>query len=205
MEESNILRKGLIPISEHPLQTDQKYSESMKKVEESFYRECEKDGNCLYNAISLQIFPMLKVDEFKRHFFSFSKSFDQIDISSIVYETYVENIEETTQTQQIEDLNTLNLIGYLRLICSTYAILNSSKYEAFIDQENKSMKEYCNKNIDPMYQRGGDLEISVLAEALKLKITVISVLENECMKVSFGEGKEIKILHTPDHFEPLYD
>lgn len=206
--ESNSSKRSLIPISKHPLQNDRIYFESMKELQEHFYRECERDGNCLYSAISLQIFPLLKTDQFKERFFSFTKSFNQLNISKVVYETYIENIEEMIETQQIEDLseeNILNLTGYLRLICSSYAILHSSRYDAFIEQSCGSIKEYCTKFIDPMYQRGGDLEIAVLSNALELKIVIVSVLENGCMRVSFGEGKEIKILHTPDHFEPLYD
>jgi len=192
----------ILALSSHPLAADSKFASAMQALAETSYREVNRDGNCLYASIALHIFPLLSNLDFKSGFFGFTEAFKTVGVSSVVYECYISAIEDlldavTIDTMEFEDITVL--IAYLRLICSTHAILNSERYQSFVERD---LKRYCAECIDPMEQRAGELELAVLSDALKLRIRVISVADG--VNSTFGEGEEIKILHTPDHFEPIY-
>lgn len=192
-----------LPLSSHTLAKDPKYATAIQNLSESSYREVKRDGNCLYASIALHILPYLHSSPFHQKFFGFNHTFDALDIPNVVYEPYISCIEEaitslTADSASSDDLSVF--IAYLRLICSAHAISNCDKYQSFLDCD---LKRYCVECIDPMEQRAGEFELAVLSDALGLKITVVSIVDE--INRSFGEGKEIKILHTPDHFEPIYD
>lgn len=195
----------LLPVSKHPLNANPKYEEAIKSLKEKYYRECKRDGNCLYSSVALLILPLLRDEEFRSVFYGFTKEFEEMDVSSAVYECYIMSIEEIVENASVGTLDAEDLtvfVAYLRLICSTHAKMNEEKYHSFVDAD---LKRYCAEYIDPMDQRAGSFEAAILADALKLRITIISVAEDKNFHTSFGEGQEVKVLHTPDHFEPLYD
>ncbi|ELA42230.1 uncharacterized protein VICG_00629 [Vittaforma corneae ATCC 50505] len=195
----------LLPVSKHPLSANPKYGKAVESLKEKHYRECNRDGNCLYSSVTLLIFPLLRDERAKSMFYGFTKEFEEMDVPSVVYECYITSIEEIIEKISVDDLDSEDLTvftAYLRLICSTHAKMNEKKYQSFIQMD---LKQYCAEHIDPMDQRAGSFELAVLADALQLKITVISIADDEKFQTSFGEGPEVKILHTPDHFEPLYD
>ena len=83
----------LIPIENHSLIKDEKYNKSIEKLKGMFFRECKRDGNCLYRAICFLIIPNLKKEEFKRSFLSFGELFEKVGFNSAVYDWYIESIE----------------------------------------------------------------------------------------------------------------
>lgn len=196
----------ILPIEEHCLYQDEQYRHLFKTLVGKQFRNCTRDGNCLYRTLAILLFPNLKYKDFKRRFFSFKDKFEKAEFSETVYEWYVESLEELIETdKKIEELTEdeeLLFIAYLRMICSAEAQTENDKYKNFIEQD---IKEYCKSKIDPMEQRAGDFEISILASALDIEITVISVTGQEIQEVKYGESEiKLQILHSPDHFEPLY-
>lgn len=245
-----------IPIAKHKLIDDEKYCESFDKLLGKFFRNCKRDGNCLYRAISFLIIPKLKDEQFKKTFFSFREAFEQTGFSSSIYDWYMESIEEIeiaedgdngveeynkragtcndrecgnynhqksfcddydgdhnpannyTRESESDDETDNNdfilLISYLRMVCSAEAQQKKEFYQNFLEED---LSVYCKNKIDPLEQRAGDFEIAVLAGALKMKIKVISITQTDKIEeITYGEeGNEHLILHTPDHFEPLYN
>lgn len=191
-------------IKSHSLFEDQKFSKAMTEIQNMKFRNCKRDGNCLYRAIAILIFPFLKDSNFRTNILSFKEKFHKAEFSDTVIDWYMESIEDM-KSKDLENLSEdefLLLIAYLRMVCSAEAQCHSEKYQNYI---LKDLKDYCHKNIDPMEQRAGDLEISILANALKIHIKLYVVLDENLQKREYGTGDiEIKILHTPDHFEPLY-
>lgn len=226
---------AILPLTNHPLTNHKDYKKELENLEEKYYKECKKDGNCLYSAISLLIIPLIKKNKnFRDKFFSFNEIFSKVGISSVVYECYISTIEEellenvnieNAIKENVKDNNLDNninnldsstneltvFVAYLRLVCSSYLKINKEKYQGFIDRDVKS---YCEKFIDPMEQKAGEFEISILSEALEIPIKLVTIVNDEKkgvnrFDINFGEEykkemEEIRILHTPDHFEPIY-
>lgn len=191
-------------IEKHPLYKDCRYEKAFLSIKDLKFKECKRDGNCLYRAISILIFPYLKDNEFKGKFLSFKGKCENAGFNDSVVEWYIESIEEL-QSKTLHDLQEddyLLIIAYLRMICSAEAQNRAELYQGFIEQD---IKEYCQISINPMNERAGDLEISILANALQIEIKILSIMEEVLQEVTYGQGNiQIKILHTPDHFEPLY-
>ncbi|KAM0681322.1 hypothetical protein GINT2_000522 [Glugoides intestinalis] len=207
MEEKSAMyaTSGKISIIEHPMMKDEKYGEEFMKLPLKCYRQCIRDGNCLYSAIAILIFPLFNIEEFKNNFFNFEKEFNRYGITDIVYEPLIDSIRDFIEQKEDASFilysDFLAFISYLRFVCSAYAVENKEKYNGFVLGD---IEDYCRSNVDPMEQRGGELEFAVLADALKIKIEVIYALEKENLVVSFGKGENlIKVLHTPDHYEPV--
>lgn len=196
------------PINKHPLYKDVNYGAQVKQLEAEYknlrFIPCVRDGNCLYRAIAFHVIPLMKEDAFKKKFLSFTEKFQKTGVCSSVYEWYVESIEEmaTDEREPISAENQQLLIAYLRLVCSAEA-QSDEKYSNFVETD---LKSYCTKCIEPMDQRAGDFEIAVLADALEAQIKIIAVTKGKNQVVSYGENtsREIQILHTPDHFEPIF-
>lgn len=196
---------GKISIIEHPMVKDEKYGDEFIKLPLKYYRECVRDGNCLYSTISILVFPFFSIDEeFKNNFFSFEEEFKAYGITDVVYEPFIDSIRDFMVQKDASFVfytDFLPFIAYLRLVCSSYAVANKEKYKDFVIED---IEQYCKSKVAPMEQRGGEFEFAVLADALKIKIEVIYLFEKGSLVVPFGKGKNlIKILHTPDHYEPV--
>lgn len=193
-----------LSIASHPLASDPKIGRSLERLPFKNYRECKRDGNCFYYCIALLIFPLLREPEFRAKFFSFVDSFEQAGFSSVVYESYMESIEDIVASKSIEDLSQddMNLfVGYLRLIVSTHLRTNEKEYQEFLGCE---VGAYARRKIEAMGQRAGYIEIVALSRSLPLKMSIYDVNSGEINEVRLGEGYPVSILHTPDHFEPIY-
>lgn len=195
-----------IKLSEHELITDPKFSNNISNIPFLYFHKVPTDGNCFYSSVSLLIFNKLKIDsEFNLLFFSFKDSFEKIEVSECVYESYIEHINELLENN-VEILfneNSLKcFIAYLRLILSTHLKLNKNKYQNFLTE---NIDNYIFKNIDRMETCAGDIEIKALSDVLKIKIIVYDINGNKLNKITYGDGFTINILHTPNHFEPLFN
>jgi Peptidase C65 Otubain len=104
---------------------------------------------------------------------------------------------------QLKDCNLALFVGYLRLILGSYMRDKKDEYIYFV--ENHDLEGYVSRLIDPMGQRAGEFEISVLSKALGFKISVYDATTPAILCNEYGEGQEIAILFTHDHFEPLYN
>ena len=82
--------------------------------------------------------------------------------------------------------------------------INSELYQPYIP--DMTVETYCKKFIEPFYIEAGYLEICALVEILPLSIEVIDIQENNenCSRLYGMYEQKITILHTPNHFEPVY-
>ena len=80
--------------------------------------------------------------------------------------------------------------------------MNEKEYKSFILEEK--IEDYVRKNIEPTNQRVGEFEISILSKIFNLKIHVLNVIETNILESVYGDGQDVYILYTPDHFEPLF-
>lgn len=193
-----------LSVAGHPLAGDPKIGKSLRRLPFKNYRKCKRDGNCLYYCITLLIFPLFKKAEFKTRFLSFVDSFQRTGFSSVVYESYMESIEDIVANKSIEDLvqDDLNVfVGYLKLTVSAHLRINEEEYRDFL---GCNVETYARKKVEAMGQRAGHIEIMALSRSLCLEISVYDVSSGEINEMKFGEGHPINILHTPDHFEPIY-
>ena len=164
-------------------------------------RGIERDGNYFYASVALQLHPIVQENpEFREKFLSFDEAFERAGISSAVYETYTEFIVQK-ETDNLDKEELCILIKYLRIISAAQMILNECKYKDFIDSDFRS---YVDRNIMAMGARSGHVEIQSLTECITIKIVVHDITSGQEYVSVFGEGLEINILHSPDHFEPVY-
>lgn len=194
-----------LSIAHHSLIEDTRLSIAIKSLNVKCYRETERDGNCFYASVALLLHPIIQENpEFRKKFFSFNEDFKKAGISSAVHETYTESIVEfiiQKETDNLEKEDLYILIGYLRIISAAQMILNECKYKDFIDSDFRS---YVDRNIMAMGARSGHVEIISLTDCLPIKIVVHDITSGKEYVNEFGEGLEINILHSPDHFEPVY-
>lgn len=168
------------------------------------YVPAPRDGNCLYFTIAFLVYsdfisrPALLAE--------LVGMFDQASISSVVYEPYLESIQECLEINktgyEMDEADWMLFIGLFRLAVSSYLKINKKEYQEFITED---IETYVKHNVDPMGRRAGELEITVLCKVLGIRIEVIQVQNDCCTMIEYGEyGNKYAILHTPDHFEPLY-
>lgn len=191
-------------ITGHALANDPKIGRILKCIPFKRYRKCNRDGNCLYTSIALQIFPLLQERDFRTIFFSFVDCFEHAGFSNVVYESFMESISDVASTKSIDDLTQDDLnsfVGYLRLIVSAHLRANEEDYHEFL---GCPVKTYARRSVEPMGQRAGHVEIVALSRSLPLEITIYDVNSGKINEMKFGEGHPVSILHTPDHFEPVY-
>lgn len=194
-----------LPIENHLLINDIKFVKPLKSLSFKHYSEVQRDGNCFYSAISLLLHPLIQNNVvFRELFLSFNNKFEVAGFSSAVYETYTEYYKETLIQKNIEDFLNDDFkisVGYLRIITATHIILNKEQYINFIEADFDS---YSHNEILSMGSKAGHVEINALAESLSLKIIIHDITSGEERINEIGSGFEIHILHTPDHFEPIY-
>lgn len=195
------------PISEHPLSSDGKYSGAMHGLGYDFYREINHDGNCLYSSFACLVYPFLAVPERRQAFLGLTPLFEGAGASPVAYETYIELLGDLGTGQPMEDLSEdeWNLfIGYLRMAVASHLRVHAEEYAGFIPGSN--IEAYAAMHVDPMGERAGEVEIIALSRIFDYRIEVVSVREDGCAKMSYGREADgaVTILHTPDHFEPLY-
>lgn len=187
------------------------YSEKMGKIK--YYRSINRDGNCMYLSIGIQIIDYVRSHpEFKQKWdFFLEKSvqyFKNMKIEEFTYSDYLDTIKELVDSEiNFEDLDKYNLyevIYFLRLVISAEMRNNSSKYEPFL--VDVSVPDYCKRNVEPFFAEAGYMEIGALVEILPLNIEVIDIQEQteNCARVYGVHDDTVTIIHTPNHFEPGY-
>lgn len=192
-------------LSEHPLSKDIEYSNTISTLQYDFYREIPHDGNCFYWSYAYLTYPFLADREKKQKFLGLTALFEQADASPVAYETYIESLNDLSTDRPLEDLSDdeWNLfIGYLRMAVASYLRIHAGEYAGFIP--GGDVNAYATAHVDPMGERAGQIEIIALSKVFDYRIDMVSVQKNSYSTVAYGYGDTIAILHTPDHFEPLY-
>lgn len=203
----------------HPYSKDPKYKECILQISNKYdkYRECLRDGNCLYMAYAIALADLAKekkdavirliiegMEEKNKGFIEFG--IEELGYLEF-YETYIEALVDIVNGKiEIEDVP-INIwysaVVYFRLIVSTEIRQHPDEYTPFI--EYMDVGSYCQKNVDPLYKEAGYVEICALGKALPICIDIVTLQENTFNSSIYGESLySVSILYTHNHFEPIY-
>lgn len=200
---SNSLLK---PISSHPLNKDPIFSKTMSMLPCKYYIDVNRDGNCLYSCMARFIFLNLDNETDRSRFFDLTPSFEKAGISYVVYESYIESINDLISSKRpIETLSDdeWNLfVGYLRLAVAAHLLNNDEEYKQFFP--NCDVQNYVRSCVDPMGGRAEQIEIIAISRIFNYEITVFYLNPDGYNPMVFGKGRSVNILYSPDHFEPVY-
>ncbi|KAI4291639.1 ubiquitin thioesterase protein OTUB2 [Pancytospora philotis] len=194
-----------VPIGEHPLYTDPAYAESMQELDGHFFVKVPRDGNCFYTSYARLVYPLVGGRAARDAFMGKKALFDAAGASPAVYETYMEHIEELLDSKGAAELledDLMAIVGYLRLAVASYIETDASFFGEFLPETDPAA--YVQECVNPMGQRAGEVEMAAISRVFDFRLTVVTVQKEGCSRYSYGQGPDISILHTPDHFEPLY-
>ncbi|WUR03503.1 ubiquitin thioesterase OTUB1 [Vairimorpha necatrix] len=204
MEKSSAV-SGKLQITNHEF-----YSDKLKSL--SSYREIPRDGNCMYLSISIKIlefFRSKKDQIYKWETFTTSlKSYcTKLNIEEFVYidnlETFSDLINNNTKIEDIDLYTWYEILYIFRLAISTHMRLNSEEYQPYI--VDMSVEKYCKNCIEPLFMEAGYIEIGALVNIMPINVKMYDTTEESNKYRIYGENEEfIEILHTPNHFEPVY-
>lgn len=190
---------------DHPLYTDPVYSTAMRALDKYSYSDVPRDGNCFYRSYAELVYSHLAAPEVKSGFFGLTELFDHTGASPAVYETYVETMEDILAEKPVdavEEGDWMPFVGYLRLAVASYIKRYPENFQPFLAGTDPAI--YAVRHVERMGERAGELEMMALGELFPFKLRVVSVGRNACTTLGYGDGPEIYMLHTPDHFEPLH-
>ncbi|XP_015276033.1 PREDICTED: ubiquitin thioesterase OTUB1 [Gekko japonicus] len=195
----------------------QKIKDLLKKY--AFIRKTRPDGNCFYRAFGFSHLEALLEDskELQRFKEVAAKSKDVL-VSLGFTEFTIEDFHNTQVEKQItvpELLASFNdqstsdyLVVYLRLLTSGYLQRENKFFEHFIEG-GRSIKEFCQQEVEPMCKESDHIHIIALAQALNVSILVEYMDRGEGGATNphiFPEGSEPKVylLYRPGHYDILY-
>lgn len=176
------------------------------------YREVLKDGNCFYLSIAVKFIEFFRKNENKEKWLSFKEKilncFAEMKIESILYDDNLTTIEimlnEEVDVEDYEKYIWFEVVQFLKFAISVEMKMNEEKYQPFLF--DTTINEYCKKQVEPFFVEAGYIEIGVLVSVLPINIEVIDTTENsdEIRRIYGDNDDVISILHTPNHFEPIY-
>uniref|UniRef100_A0A8C5XEY8 ubiquitinyl hydrolase 1 n=1 Tax=Microcebus murinus TaxID=30608 RepID=A0A8C5XEY8_MICMU len=125
----------------------------------------------------------------------------------------IEQVEKQTSVADLlasfNDQSTSDyLVVYLRLLTSGYLQRESKFFEHFIEG-GRTVKEFCQQEVEPMCKESDHIHIIALAQALNVSIQVEYMDRGEGGTTNphvFPEGSEPKVylLYRPGHYDILY-
>ncbi|TSL34645.1 Ubiquitin thioesterase OTUB1 [Bagarius yarrelli] len=205
------LSKSLIPTGSH-----KKYS---------YIRKTRPDGNCFYRAFGFSHLESLLDDGKELQKFKAVAAKSKLDLVNQgfteftiedFHNTFMDLIELCEKQPAIgELLNSFNdqsvsdyVVVYLRLLTSGYLQRENGFFQHFIEG-GRSVKEFCQQEVEPMSKESDHIHIIALAQALNVSILVEYMDRGEGGTVNhhvFPEGSEPRIflLYRPGHYDILY-
>ncbi|ELK28880.1 Ubiquitin thioesterase OTUB1 [Myotis davidii] len=125
----------------------------------------------------------------------------------------IEQVEKQTSVADLlasfHDQSTSDyLVVYLRLLTSGYLQRESKFFEHFIEG-GRTVKEFCQQEVEPMCKESDHIHNVALAQALNVSIQVEYMDRGEGTTTNphiFPEGSEPKVylLYRPGHYDILY-
>lgn len=94
-----------------------------------------------------------------------------------------------------------HITAFQKLIISAYMRENPERFEPFVGD----VFNYTKVNVDVMKKDAGQVEIVAFSEALDIGIDVYQTKYGKWKKHNEDAKFRITLLHTPHHFEPLFD
>nr|XP_055160222.1 ubiquitin thioesterase OTUB1-like [Nyctereutes procyonoides] len=144
-----------------------------------------------------------------------SQGFTEFTIEDF-HNTFMDLIEQVEKQTSVADLlasfndqsTSDYLVVYLRLLTSSYLQRESKFFEHFIEG-GRTVKEFCQQEVEPMCKESDHIHIIALAQALSVSIQVEYMDRGEGGTTNphiFPEGSEPKVylLYRPGHYDILY-
>uniref|UniRef100_A0A7N4V3Z1 Ubiquitin thioesterase OTUB1 n=2 Tax=Sarcophilus harrisii TaxID=9305 RepID=A0A7N4V3Z1_SARHA len=206
---------------------DNIYQQKIKDLHKkySYIRKTRPDGNCFYRAFGFSHLEALLEDSKELQRFKaisakskedlVSQGFTEFTIEDF-HNTFMDLIEQVEKRTSVADLlasfndqsTSDYLVVYLRLLTSGYLQRESKFFEHFIEG-GRTVKEFCQQEVEPMCKESDHIHIIALAQALSVSIQVEYMDRGEGGTTNphvFPEGSEPKVylLYRPGHYDILY-
>lgn len=218
---------SLLSLSKEYAKDDDVYLEKLKDLQTKYQniRRTRPDGNCFFRAFSFAYLESLLNDkqEYNRFCEIASKSkdnlvalgFPQFTIEDF-YDTFMEVLKKIDKQMTLEDLLEIfnnqgysdYIVVYMRLITSGHLQKEETFFNSFIEGD-RSVKEFCHQEVEPMYKESDHIHIIALTLALDVGVRIQYMDRGEGSEVNahdFPEKKEprIHLLYRPGHYDILY-
>ncbi|CAK7322353.1 Ubiquitin thioesterase OTUB1 [Vulpes lagopus] len=206
---------------------DNIYQQKIKDLHNkySYIHKTRPDGNCFYRAFGFSHLEALLDDSKELQRFKavsakskedlVSQGFTEFTIEDF-HNTFMDLIEQVEKQTSVADLlasfndqsTSDYLVVYLRLLTSGYLQRESKFFEHFIEG-GRTVKEFCQQEVEPMCKESDHIHIIPLAQALSLSIQVEYMDRGGGGTTNphiFPEGSEPKVylLYRPGHYDILY-
>lgn len=221
-------RISLDMLSEEYAKEDEIYRTKIQRDLQNRYscvRKTRGDGNCFFRAFGFAYLERLLTDrsDIARFLEVASKSksdlvalgFPEFTIEDF-HETFMEVVHKVNNQCGLEDLlATFNdqglsdyIIVYLRLIVSGFLQKEADFYSCFLEGD-RSMKEFCNQEVEPMGKESDHIHIIALTSSLGVPVRVeyLDRADTEsCNHHDFPEDSQplVTLLYRPGHYDVLY-
>nr|CAG4648792.1 EOG090X0AE1 [Polyphemus pediculus] len=194
----------------------------------SSIRRVRPDGNCFFRGFGYSYFEKLLSDEeeWKRFQSLVHGTKDQLLLQGFpkftledFYDTFMDVVNRLggDNKMDVEELcRTFNdsatsdyLVVYLRLLTSGYLQQEEDFYQNFLEGD-KTMREFCQQEVEPMYRESDHMHAIALGSALKVGIRVVYLDRGEASKSppahDFPEdcAPKVHLLYRPGHYDVLY-
>uniref|UniRef100_A0A8C2XWB9 ubiquitinyl hydrolase 1 n=1 Tax=Capra hircus TaxID=9925 RepID=A0A8C2XWB9_CAPHI len=167
---------------------DNIYQQKIKDLHKkySYIRKTRPDGNCFYRAFGFSHLEALLDDSKELQRFKavsakskedlVSQGFTEFTIEDF-HNTFMDLIEQVEKRTPVADLlasfndqsTSDYLVVYLRLLTSGYLQRESKFFEHFIEG-GRTVKEFCQQEVEPMCKESDHIHIIALAQALSVSI-----------------------------------
>uniref|UniRef100_A0A8C5VH54 ubiquitinyl hydrolase 1 n=1 Tax=Microcebus murinus TaxID=30608 RepID=A0A8C5VH54_MICMU len=167
---------------------DNIYQQKIKDLHKkySYIRKTRPDGNCFYRAFGFSHLEALLDDSKELQRFKavsakskedlVSQGFTEFTIEDF-HNTFMDLIEQVEKQTSVADLlasfndqsTSDYLVVYLRLLTSGYLQRESKFFEHFIEG-GRTVKEFCQQEVEPMCKESDHIHIIALAQALNVSI-----------------------------------
>lgn len=190
------------------------------------------DGNCFYRAMMFAIFEIaVSNSEYAKEFRKLlSDFFDamtkegglgyQADAVEMFYDDTIKPLEETIEGKMTEsalreafcEYATSNaIVFYARLVCSSYLQQQEENFAPFLAVDGLTVKDFVNREVEPLDTEVEHLQILALTQALKVKLRIVYLDRSEgplnTHEVSEDQtpGRPVvTMLYRPGHYDLLY-
>ncbi|KAM9834655.1 ubiquitin thioesterase OTUB1-like isoform X2 [Syngnathus typhle] len=220
-------RKELSVLQREYSEEDTVYQLKIKDLHKkySYIRKTRPDGNCFYRAFGFAHLESLLDDSKELQKFKAVAAKSKVDLVNEgfteftiedFHHTFMSLIELCEKQPSLKELlrsfNDQNVsdyvVVYLRLLTSGYLQREHGFFQHFIEG-GRSVKEFCQQEVEPMSKESDHIHIIALAQALNLSILVEYMDRGEGGTVNhhvFPEGGDPRIflLYRPGHYDILY-
>ncbi|RWS00110.1 ubiquitin thioesterase OTUB1-like isoform X1 [Dinothrombium tinctorium] len=214
--------------SEYP-DDDNAFQEKIKDLRKRYQwmRKTRPDGNCFFRAFTFAYFESLLQDEPELTRFITVAEKSKEELISLGFPNFTiedfhecfygvlnriksgeistsEQLQAVFNDQGISDY----LVVFMRLVTSGHLRSNEEFFSNFIEGE-KTVKEFCSHEVEPMYKESDHIHIIALTAATKVPVCINYLDRGQGGKVTvhnFPEGSSprIHLLYRPGHYDILY-